>query len=357
MIPGGLTLAVPSMTPRSLVAGTLLVSITSASALNFTLNAPPDMDPSALAGFQLAANYWQSVLADNVTVNLNIDFTELDPDILGSAGSSKEVFSVVEILDALAIDATTATDTLAVGNLPTLTALGGLSFLTQVNTEGGSTAISLDEDDLDNTDSNNNRYLSVTSANARALGWVPDDENYVDASISFSSLFSWDFDPSDGIGAGLQDFVGVTIHEMGHALGFVSGVDDVDDCITNPQDLDEYAVFSVLDLFRYSAPGTLNWAVGSASYFSLDGGTTSLAPFSTGSAANGGDDNQASHWKDQLGIGIMDPTANPAGSVNTTSTLDLVAFDAIGWDVVPEPSAALLAMAGLAAGMGRRKRK
>jgi hypothetical protein len=356
MIATGFTLAVPSMKTRILVAGALLACVTSSSALNITLNATPGIDPLALAGFQLAANYWQSVLADNVTVNINIDFTALGPNILGSTGASLESFAVTDVLDALAFDATTATDLLAVGNLPPLTALGSLTFLTQNDTETGSTLISLDNDDLDNSDSNNNRYLALNSANARALGWDPEDANYVDASITFSSLFSWDFDPSDGIGAGLQDFVGVSIHEMGHALGFVSGVDDVDYAITNLIDLDEFAVFSVLDLYRYSAPGTLDLSVGTASYFSLDGGVTQLAQFSTGSTVNGGDGRQASHWKDNLGLGIMDPTANPAGNVNTPSALDLVAFDAIGWDVVPEPSTALLALAGLATGISRRKR-
>ena len=178
----------------------------------------------------------------------------------------------------------------------------------------------------------------------------------MDASISFSSLYSWDFDPSDGIGAGLQDFVGVTIHEMGHALGFVSGVDDVDYFISHPLDLDGYAIFSVLDLFRYSAPGTLDLSVGAASYFSLDGGVTSLGLVSTGSAVNGGDGWQASHWKDNLGLGIMDPTAKPAGQANTPTALDLVAFDAIGWNLVPEPSAAILAATGLVSGFMRRRR-
>ena len=356
MIARGFTRAVPSMKTQALVAGALLACVPSSPALVISLNAGPGIDTLALAGFQLAANYWQSALADDVTVNIDVDFAALGPGILGSTGSSQEVFTVVDVLDALAADATTATDFLAVGNLPPLTALGSLSFLTHKDTESGSAVISLDNDDLNDSSSNNNRYLALNSANARALGWDPGDAGYVDASISFSSLFSWDFDPSDGIGAGLQDFVGVTIHEMGHALGLVSGVDDVDYFISNPLDLDPYAILSVLDLYRYSAAGTLDLSVGTASYFSLDGGVTNLGFFSTGSTVNGGDGRQASHWKDHLGLGIMDPTANPAGQANLPSVLDLVAFDAIGWDVVPEPSAAMLALAGLAAGVGRRKR-
>ena len=259
------------------------------------------------------------------------------------------------VMGALASDATSANDMLAISSFPTLSALGNLSFLTQRNTEGGSKLVSLDNDDI-GTAANNNQFLSLTSANARALGWDPGNTTYTDATISFSSSFAWDFDPSDGVGAGLQDFVGVTIHEMGHALGFVSGVDDVDYYITNPLDIDPYAVFGTLDLFRYSAPGTLDLGVGDASYFSLDGGVTSLGSFSTGSLANGGDGRQASHWKDNLGLGIMDPTANPAGQVNTPTTLDLTAFDAIGWNLVPEPSAAMLAIAGAVIGLSRRRR-
>ncbi len=343
-----------------LAAGAHLICLAPSHALNINLSAPVGIDPGALLGFQLAANYWQSQLADNVTVNINVDFSALGPGILGSTGSSQLGFAASDVMTALAFDATSANDLLAVSNFPNLSALGNLSFLTQRNTEGGSALVSLDNDDLANANlgnaATNNHYLALNSANARALGWDPGNSTYVDASISFSSSFAWDFDPSDGVGAGLQDFVGVTIHEMGHALGFVSGVDDVDYFISHPFDIDPYAVFSSLDLFRYSAPGTLDLAVGHASYFSLDGGVTSLGAFSTGSSVNGGDGRQASHWKDNLGLGIMDPTANPAGQANTPTALDLTAFDVIGWDLVPEPSVAMLAIAGAVIGFARRRR-
>jgi hypothetical protein len=337
---------------KTLVRATALqlVCLASSNALVVSLNPAPGMDANALAGFQSAANYWQSMLTDNVTVNIDIGFSALGAGILGSAGSNSAAYSAAAVRSALITHASSATDVLAIGNLPTLSGSGGLSFLTQVSSETGSTAVSFDNDN-----SNNNRFLDVNTANAKALGLMGANAA-ADASITFSSLFSWDFDQSNGVGAGLQDFVGVAIHEIGHALGFVSGVDTVDAYIGNATNLDNFAIYSTLDMFRYSAAGTLNLAVGSAGYFSLDGGTTNLGLFSTGSVAHGGDGRQASHWKDNLGLGIMDPTANPPGQINTPSALDLVAFDAIGWTLIPEPSSFLLGSFGLLLALGRRRR-
>ena len=122
-------------------------------------------------------------------------------------------------------------------------------------------------------------------------------------------------------------------------LGFTSGVDLVDahhgtspGAGINAVNLDGFAIFDSLDMFRYSSAGQLNFAFGGNPYFSIDGGTTNLGGFSTGRAQ--GDGQQASHWKDGLGLGIMDPTANPAGNVNNPTNLDLMAFDIIGWDTL-----------------------
>jgi hypothetical protein len=140
---------------------------------------------------------------------------------------------------------------------------------------------------------------------------------------------------------------------MGHALGFVSGVDFFD-YYGQPNgpgkgslgyDLNDTSVFSALDMFRYStdpnniAPGTgpsLDLTTGGTKYFSVDGGQTALFgnTFSTG--RYNGDGQQASHWKDtagcQVGNGIMDPTfcfAQPG----VITALDLAAFDAMGWNL------------------------
>lgn len=93
-----------------------------------------------------------------------------------------------------------------------------------------------------------------------------------------------------------------------------------------------------LDLYRYSGDGigfgSLDFSVGGNPYFSIDGGTTNLAGFSTGEAIDlGGDGYQASHWKHQDNpLGIMNPALKP-GQVNKISDLDVTAMDVIGWNV------------------------
>ena len=136
------------------------------------------------------------------------------------------------------------------------------------------------------------------------------------------------FDPSDGITAGFIDFVGVATHEIGHALGFVSGVDIVD--LTSgvgpfaPTDLNGFRVFSVLDLYRYkddTGAGVLNFTTDGDPYFSIDGGTTRLGDLANGQF-NGSHQHQASHWQDNLGLGILDPTAG-SGELLAISSLDV----------------------------------
>jgi hypothetical protein len=288
-------------------------------------------------------------------VNIDIDFRTLAPNVLGSANSTTQATTVNNYFSALAIDASSASDLTAVSNLPTLSVFGGLSFTTQIY--NGTDAMVLG---IDNNNSGNNVFLNLNTANAKALGLFTGSVNNPDASITFSDTFSWDFDNSDGVGAGKQDFVGVAIHEIGHSLGFVSGVDVVDFRIDNPQSLQNSRVFSGLDMFRYSANDALDLSVGTASYFSIDAGATVLAAFSTGRV--NGDGQQASHWKDNqltgTQLGIMDPTAQSAGNANTVTSLDLLAFDTIGWDLAPIPEPSTLTFVALGAlGLVNRRRR
>jgi len=326
----------------------------------------------AYDGFTAAAKYWESVLttADpNVTINFAVKFDHLGPNILGSTRSAFTSRAVQFVEGRLAARQYGAFDAQAVANLPGLSTgqdgVGALSVYTPGYTgydaNGNPFGIDNATKVWDTDGSFNNEVIGLTTANAKALGYTFASGN-VDASITFSSDFAFDFRPDNGIRAGASDFYAVAIHEMGHALGFVSGVDDYDVLGTGGP-LADQACFAdgtlckdypanddwfgeTLDLFRYSAPGALDWTTNTASYFSIDGGQTAYQDglFSTGTY--NGDGWQASHWKAPTVVidgqtffscrrpklGIMNPYIC-SGREGIVTGLDLSAQDAIGWNL------------------------
>ncbi len=349
------------------VLGTLsaLGSVVPANALTFNLNniGGAGVGTNVYAGFSAAAGFWSSVLKDNVVVDIDIGFAPLSPGVLGSTGSNLVGVSTALVLNQLRGDGTSALDAKAIANLPVLTGAGGIKVITSgyanaVTKVGVTASTRL----YDTDDSANNISLAITSANAKALGFT--GTTGADASITFSSNFAFDFDPADGIGTGSYDFIGIATHEIGHALGFISGVDTYDyyagpygPARGTSYNLNNYSIASTLDLFRYTrdpfnlVPGTtptLDWSIGGSPYFSVDAGVTAVSlgtgagTFSTG--AYNGNKRQASHWVDNrytsangcqtptLSRGIFDPTAGACEALAVTS-LDLAALDAIGWDL------------------------
>jgi PEP-CTERM motif len=336
---------------------------TPASALTIELRntGGVEVGTNAYFGFTQAAKFWELMITNNVNVKLNVGFGALNPGVLGSTGSTTNGIGVGVVLPALQATGNSAIDAIAAANLPETRAsafVGGqaidaLISAPKVDANGVVTGVALPLSRvLDADASANNSGFSANTSLMKALGLTPTYTGAnaaigADGTVTFSTGFAWDFDPTNGIDADKFDFIGVAIHEIGHALGFRSGVDTYDNNVNFNGNIGNFAVMSIWDIFRYSqqsaALGVNDWAIGGTSangdapFFSIDGGASVYngnAFLSTG--RTNGDGRQASHWKDnipgQRQLGVLDPTV-ARGQQSIIEALDLAAYDAMGWNI------------------------
>jgi len=279
--------------------------------------------PAAKNAFIKAAAKWEAIIQNPITVVIDVDFGPMrfgepfESNTIGSTAGQTLASNTgyPALRSTLIARASGAPEASLYNSLPNAT----------IPTDLGSTA-----------------GISAPSALFRALGAIPATANPEaeqfgpPPSIGFNSAFSFDFDPSDGIGLTQIDFDGTAVHEIGHLLGFTSNV--------GLRELDSNAPIrpTLWDLYRFR-PGVNSSTFATAQRILSSGadqvffdGGAELA-LSTGRPDGaGGDGRQASHWKaDELTgayIGIMDPSIS-RGKRDLLTGNDLRVIDVIGYQL------------------------
>jgi hypothetical protein len=288
---------------------------------------PFEAPAEVLAAFEQAAHVWEEVLLDDVTIYVRTSYEELDSEAeLGGWVPEFLEFPAETVFEAMREDSSSPHDRRSLRAMPMPTGVTVVpgptgrgrkvftlnAWLTNRNGEYFQQSIA---------------QLSVTGAQAKALVLIPTDEEGWDMTLKINSDVRWDLNPNDGIKSGYFDLVGTLTREIGHGLGFFSGLDS-ETYLTRPG-----SVFGVLDMFRFNdASGTMRWDLGRGGnpVFSNLDGRQPLAPFAAdvtrGAARWRGGADSGSY----LGIMIEGQMRSLAGSV---LELDLIAFDVLGWEI------------------------
>ncbi|MGE3109857.1 MAG: NF038122 family metalloprotease [Phycisphaerales bacterium] len=263
----------------------------------------------AAAAFATAEAYLESQFpADSMTLTVTVSFAALQPGVIGGTSSSYGSLSWSASRSTL-VAGMDASDSIQ-SSLP-----AGSTIPVRYSTSS----------------TTNETRIFWTFANFKASGGSVAGN---DASMTYSTAFPFDFDPSNGVSANTISLVDVIIHETGHSMGFGSGVD------FRNRDIETH------DIFRFRVTdGNADFNPDSAAEFTVRprwavrNNPNDDVQFDTISGVeyrlSDGSPWQASHWREQVpAIGIMDPAFNYAETFYPTflRASDLTAFDAIGWD-------------------------
>jgi len=345
----------------TILAVCFIVALPRADALTFNLTYDTDTPTDVVNGFNMAANLWSATLVDNITININVGLENIsNPSIIGETSCSwlnptNSSATYTSFVNALQSHSRSADDASAYAHLQS-----GPTYSRWIN---GTTDNPNGDGSLTPYNDTMN-WVGITTANGKALGLTLDDPSFSasDGTIKFSTQWTNRFDYAHGltIQSDKIDFVGAAAHEIGHLLGFSSGVDDLDSLY--------YTIYrgagtnfssNAIDFFRFSSlslsNGLPDYTVGTGyKYFSVDGGSNAIAAFSTGVYL--GDGSQASHWTNASPrVGLMGPKAGDGEKLDITRT-DLRAIDVLGYSLIPEPSSFLLVLFGaLLCFRGRRR--
>lgn len=287
--------------------GVIIDSSHSLTGVDVVFTVAGSVPAAAVPAIAAAEQYLETLFSNQVTVRVSVSFQQLAPGVLGSAGSS-----------LLAVPFTTARTGMVNGRDSSDAVLPKLPVGATLKVRYNGAA---------DTVTNEDRVV-FSRANMKA---TVADSTGSDASITFSTVFPFDYNPADGVmGFSFRD---VLVHEVGHAMGFVSAADFLAGDMTS------------MDMFRFqTTDGTADYNPDTIAEFTarprlvskntpddahhVEIGTTEFR-------MSDGAPYQSSHLREQEpSLGLMDPALGPGVTRHPFyfGTRDLAILDAIGWD-------------------------
>lgn len=278
------------------------------AGLNMVFSLGASVPAAALPAFAAAEAYLESQFPnDPITVTVSVSFAALSPGVIGGTSSAYG-----------SVDYATTRSVLQSGADASDSILASLPAGTTIPVRYGTSSTT------------NEDRIFWTFANWKAAGGTVSG---TDASMQYSTAFPFDFDPSNGVTVNTISLQDVIVHEVGHSLGFGSGVD------FRSRDIE------TLDIFRFRrTDGTSDFNPDTAAEFTVrprwavrnnPNDDVNFDTIASEFAASDGSPWQASHFREQTPpIGIMDPAFDYGQTFYPSffRTSDVTMFDAIGWD-------------------------
>jgi PEP-CTERM motif len=272
---------------------------------------------NAQSAWNQAVSILEAEYSDPIHINITVNAVA-GTGVFGQSNTFLDSTSYANMRSLVVADAKSADDSTAVG-------------------AGGSVRV---------TDPTSGGTWWLSKAQAKALGLIPDDLT-TDGTVTFGAGNPFFFNHLNPV-AGEYDLVGIMLHEISEVMGRLGISGGAIGNFPNS--------YSLIDDFSYTGPGAKGLGNGGGNDFSIDNGTTLLKLYNN-AASNGLDSRDWAPGTNDAFNQFSDSGVTNGFSATDARLLDVLGYDLVQQQSVPEPGSLALVGIGLAGALWSRRRK